>query len=387
MDANSRRKMVTDEAARYWALLGTRPPDEVLEQEREQFTRWLRESPLHVAEMLHIARVHYALARFRGWSDVAVDPTEEASVVAMHPCSTEIPVRASGGRTDAMPVRGGPKTKWLAIAASLVAVLVGAVSLAPQISGQVIETERGERREVVLSDGSILDVDPQTRLRVKFEEHARRLYLEHGRALFHVAKNVERPFLVKVNDTTVRAVGTAFGIERRDASVIVTVSEGKVAVLTDPTAHGTLSSTSASGSGTINRISERYQRREMVQPRGQGEADGAIFLTAGQQVTVQKSGTAEPVRAVNPNRVLAWSEGRLVFDAVPLGEVVNEFNRYNRQQFQIEDAELALRPVSGVFQANDPETLIAFIRAGAPVVVRHADGEKILIVPRPPVAE
>ena len=122
------------------------------------------------------------------------------------------------------------RLRWTMAAAMLVMIGTAALLLSSGRAG-VIQTERGERREVALADGSVVQVDPETRLRVKYEEHVRRVYLEHGRAFFHVAKNAERPFLVESNDTAVRAVGTAFAVEQRDnATILVTVAEGKVAI-------------------------------------------------------------------------------------------------------------------------------------------------------------
>ena len=96
--------------------------------------------------------------------------------------------------------------------------------------GQVIQTERGEVREVALADGSVVRVDPESLLRVNYGPQLRRVYLERGRALFHVAKDPQRPFFVRADDTTVRAVGTEFGVEQGRDKVVITVAEGKVAV-------------------------------------------------------------------------------------------------------------------------------------------------------------
>src|SRR6185312_10903640 len=103
-----------------------------------------------------------------------------------------------------------------------------------------------------------------------------------------------------------------------------------------------------------------------------GAEPGEVFLlTADQQITVGASGEATPVHKVDSSRALAWSEGRLVFDSTPLGEVAAEFNRYNRVQLRIASPALASRTISGVFQASDPQTLIDFIGAGAHVIVRR----------------
>jgi transmembrane sensor len=106
-------------------------------------------------------------------------------------------------------------------------------------------------------------------------------------------------------------------------------------------------------------------------------------LSAGKQVTIAMSGV-EPIRAVNAQSELSWAEGRLVFNSTPLGEALEEFNRYNHVRLLVRDAGLASRPISGVFEASDPDTLIAFIKAGTDVSVTHEQQGTILIEPLRP---
>jgi transmembrane sensor len=266
----------------------------------------------------------------------------------------------------------------LAIAATLL-VAVGAVVEVARIRGQVIETERGERREVILADGSVLEVAPGTRLRVKYAEAERRIYLDRGRALFHVAKNPNQPFVVQSEATTVRAVGTAFGVERGAQGVIVTVSEGKVSVSSPVLRPLTPSAIQRAPDPTDLRQQQRVPSSQRPSPTaadrsGSRSEQGEVLLTANEQVTVVGSGTAEPVRQVDSARALAWAQGRLIFQNDEVGRAVAEFNRYNRVQITVSDAELADKPVSGVFNAAEPEAFIAFLQSVTPVEIeRHGD--------------
>ena len=340
MDASDRRARATEEATQWWSRLGTKPPAEVSDKDREEFTRWLRESQLHVAELLHVAHVHDALERFHLWDEVPFEPDADGSNVQ------ELPTAAAGAaRTDARTRRRGT---GLLIAASI-GVIAMAVGWLVLFSGvKTLTTERAERREVVLTDGSVVNLDPETQLQVELGRQQRSVALLHGRALFQVAKDPSRPFIVRAGDTQVRVIGTTFGVEQGEQSTIVTVSEGKVEA-------------------------------------GPSQAANAanVFLTANQQITVRKSGGAAKVRQVDSSRALAWSQGRLIFDSTPLSEVTAQFNRYNRVQLQINSPELARRTVSGVFRASDPQTLIDFISAGAHVVVTRKDDEEVVITPAP----
>jgi transmembrane sensor len=381
MDASDRRKRAAEEAAEWWVLLQS----EVSRTQREQYVEWLRESAVHVAEMLRVAQIHGALAQFERWGNVPTDGSNDASgsvvsLLAGPPLHPESP-------PPSRPKQPARRLRLVsALAASLLAVAVAAGLFFYLLQGQVIQTERGERREVALADGSVVQVDPETRLRVVYEPQVRRIYLERGRALFHVAKNAQRPFLVRAEDTTVRAVGTAFAVEQGQGSVVVTVAEGKVAVLparavdaatfeASGTAQGSAQLHDAASSGAALRAPAAQTLKSAAAAGGLQE----IVLIANEQVRVAGSGAAEPVREVDSHRALAWAEGRLVFEDDTVEYAVRQFNRYNRIQLSVNDAVLAHRTISGVFSAADPGSFVAFIHSVAAVRVTTDDASDITI--------
>jgi len=353
MDANERRALAGREAAEWWTEM--QAADMPLER-RKAFVEWLRESALHVAEMLHVLEAHDGLAHFKRWAhidtagwehDQTDDTVVELSTIASRPSAS-----SDHHGTLQEKKHWSKRASYLAgIAAS--SLLVLGVSLWLTLSGQTIETRRGERLELALSDGSVLQVDPETRMRVKLHDSdGRVVILEHGRALFRVAKDPERPFMVRANGTTARAVGTSFAVETQMQDVIVTVAEGKVAVSVPPLA------------GSNN-----------------GEPEIAAMLIADQQLTVGGSSASPSVRKVDSERALAWASGRLVFEHTLLPQVLNEFNRYNRVQMRVEDDDLAERRISGTFNASDPDSFLAFIRTVAHVEVVRDDARNLLITP------
>ena len=340
MEPTERRRRASEEAADWWLQLQSA---DMPREQREAFVDWLRESPMHIAEMLRVASVHGALDQFERWARIATSGSsdDEDTVVTLPPRSE---TRASA------PAR--PSALRWSIAALVACITIAVALLLPGLRGQVMETERGERREVVLADGSVVQIDPETRLRVRFEDRVRRVFLDSGRALFRVARNPNRPFLVEADATTVRAVGTAFGVERRKQAVVVTVVEGKVAI------EGTAAFTAT-------------QAAEMP--------DAAIFLTADEQANVPSAGSAAQIRKVDSSRALAWAEGRLIFEDTPVGEVVEQFNRYNTIQLHVQGEQLARRTISGVFNAANPEAFIDFIQATASVQVER-DGDGSIVI-------
>lgn len=349
MDTSDRRLRASEEAAAWWVRFRA---GELERAEREEFVDWLRESAVHVAEMLRIAKVNDSLDQFQGWLQINTDgPQDEDENIVELPVPRK-PVPSPG------PPPSYRRFRWRGVIAASSAVLVlGAIGLFLNLRAQVIQTDRGERREVALADGSVLEVDPETRLRVAFEEHTRQVFLERGRALFKVARNPERPFLVQADGTTVRAVGTEFGVDHREQGIIVTVAEGKVGVSVKEALPPALPSPS-----------------EIPPPPPAKE----VLLIAGQQVRMPSSGRVESVRKVDSERELAWAKGQLVFDNETVAAAVDEFNRYNRIQLRVADDALGKRTVSAVFDASDPESFIAFLQTEVSVQVTRSNGEIIL---------
>ena len=305
--------------------------------EREQFVEWLRASPAHVAEMLHLARMHQGLSQFSQWADI---PPEQ---------SADLPV--GGGSVIPFPgvklERNAPR-RWLGLAAAAVvaAVVVAGVMLTNRLSQTVISTQVGERREMTLADGSEVSIAPDSRVRIAFDSKQRQIFLYHGEAFFQVKKDPRRPFVVDAGPTLALAVGTAFNVERLTDTVVVTVVEGRVDV-------GPTNST-------------------------------AVPVAANEQVSVSKNGRSAAPRRVDGTRETAWLHGRFVFDGDPVAEVVRRFNSYNHVQVRVADPSLASRSVSGVFLATDPESFIAFLQSVTGARVQRTQSNEIVLYSNTP---
>ena len=184
------------------------------------------------------------------------------------------------------------------------------------------------------------------------QTHIRNVELQQGQALFHVAKDPARPFIVHSGATSVRAVGTQFDVYRKDSGVtVVTVVEGRVAVSAADLAAPQATSADVSGSASS-------------------------LLTAGEQVivTAQSSARTQP-RSADAAVATAWTKGQIVFQATPLKDVVEEFNRYNRHQLMIDDPTLKAVRVSGVFSSTDPASLLRFLSEQLQLSVKDRDGK------------
>jgi len=277
----------------------------------------------------------------------------EASVT-----SQEIAVSPSSS-LSAKPIKAphGALRSLFALAASIVLLLTAVTWL--YLQRGVYTTDIGEQRSITLDDGSSVELNARSRVRVRFNQQQRVVELMVGQALFRVAKDPGRPFVVKSGDTRVRAVGTQFDIYRKRSGTIVTVVEGRVAVA-GPSAHPP----SVRGDG----------------PPATFDRNNEVLLQAGEQLTVSAVAPARAAAQPKPRRAniavaTAWTEKKLVFEGAPLREVVEEFNRYNRQQLVIRDPSLYEFHVSGVFPSTDSARMLDVLRRRFGVTLSRSGNE------------
>jgi transmembrane sensor len=235
---------------------------------------------------------------------------------------------------------------------------------------EVYETRTGEQRSLTLADGSTVDLNSQSRIRVRYSDDERRIELLEGQALFRVTRNPARPFIVGAGGTEVRAVGTQFDVYRKTSGTVVTVLEGKVAVGRVSADDGGEEKTS--GNATVS---------------SQGRDRHEVFLAAGEQLTVRAEmvdeGVMQSPRLADIEAATAWTQKRLVFEDTPLIDVAEEFNRYNVRRLVIADEGLGNMGVSGLYSSTDPSALIAFLRTQPDIFVTESDTE--IVITRPSV--
>jgi transmembrane sensor len=325
---------------------------------RERFDEWLRQSPEHIRAYMEIAKTYVELP--------ALSPHRKVDVGELIACARtegnvvpfEQTAHPSEPRSSAAPANIPPcpqrrgATFWTrkrSLAAS-VAVIALAGSLLAWFAlyhYPTYTTQIGERRSIKLTDGSTIDLNARSQIRIKFSATERDVELLEGQALFEVAKDKARPFIVRSGDAWVRAVGTQFDVNRKATATVVTVIEGRVAVVMDD----------------AGRSPTGRQNADIVAPLGAHAVSfEPTLLSAGEQVTV----TAHAVSVAKHTDIAAataWTRQRLIFEGSALNDVVDEFNRYNQRQLVIGDPELEDFHVSGVYSSTDPASLIRFLRA------------------------
>lgn len=227
-----------------------------------------------------------------------------------------------------------------------------AVVIAPQFSQSNIDTyatAKGQRSTIRLADGSTIDLNGGTRLSVSLGRDGRHVSLAEGQAVFDVAHDARRPFLIDVGDRVVRVVGTQFDVRRLDGKLSVTVARGAVE----------------------------------VRPTG-GAAGKAYRLHPGQRLDHIDGEAATRVAAAEPAEVLGWRSGRLVYRQQPLSEVVADLNQQFSTPIHIDDPELAAAPISGVLVLDDQAAVIRRLALLVPITaVRSGPGVVLKRNPAP----
>jgi len=245
-----------------------------------------------------------------------------------------------------------PLTRRRAVAAVLVAGAVGAVGGVGIVSqGDVYRTGLGERRVVLLEDGSVLSLDAMSLVSVRYSKSERRLTLQRGQARFDVAHDTSRPFSVVARNRKVIATGTAFNIDIVSPEVRVTLIEGRVLVM--PHAQGIL--------------------------RAEPETRRAVELRAGQALIVKPTEPVDIVRATDLTQATAWQQGQLMFEDEPLGQAVARINRYTDRKIVVADAKAAALPISGAFNAGDVKAFLEAVDEFHPVHVVYEPDRVVML--------
>lgn len=278
-----------------------------------------------------------AAMEFDAW--LAADPANAAAYDAALSVMLELEAAAPRIEQALRTVRPGrsaaSRRGWLAVgglaAAATVAIALTPFSLIAPAS-QTYATAKGQHRSVTLADGSVIDLNAGSKITVSLGARERRVAMAEGEAVFDVAADKSRPFLIAAGDRTVRVVGTRFDVRRRAGQLSVTVERGLVEV----------------------RPSEGVQGR-------------AWRLHPGQKLDHVDGSAAVQVSAVDPAQVLGWKSGRLIYRDQPLSEVVADLNQQFPRQIVLEDPALAQTKVSGVLVLDDQDAVIRRLALLAPI--------------------
>ena len=339
MKTNSSSAVIED-AAILWL---TERDDGFSPAREREFAQWLRADPRHAATVARLEQTLGLLGElpeFRSEINTAFD--RAAPVVAFPPASAETPASATRRWSRAFA--------WAGLAAALtLGSFVGWRALQPPPEIHFTTTVAGYER-ARLDDGSTLELNAASAVRVQFTAAKRHVKLESGEAHFAVAHDTARPFIVSAGPIAVRAVGTAFNVRYTSGGDIeVTVTEGKVAV-----------------SGV-----------ERVDPNA---LSAAIFVSAGQRIILPHHAPPPAVEQVDPatlRAALAWQSRLADFAEAPLADVIARFNARSRIQLFLADEQLADRRIGGTFALDEAEAFVRLLERDGEIIGERRDETEI----------
>jgi transmembrane sensor len=312
--------------------------------DRQAFNAWLRQDPRH-------RRAAEKLSAVWGALDGLAEAKREEKI-------------ATFAKNTPTPLLQHPQRRWIAAAAVLAAVGIGAIWLQQGGELQTLATAVGQQRNVTLADGSIITLNTNTIVETDLRRNTREIYLRKGEAHFQVAHDRSRPFLVHAGDAVVRAVGTAFEVRvLTDQHVDVVVNEGSVEVqATAPTPASVNPST---------------------RPRAAAATTTVRALNAGERLsTASHDYAVTPITAQQLSSELAWREGAIIFDGETLADAIAEIERYTDARIVISDPQIAGLRVGGRFRTGDVQEFFDALQTALPVSIRHTNPGLVFIDPR-----
>ncbi|MBS0420046.1 MAG: FecR domain-containing protein [Proteobacteria bacterium] len=304
-------------------------------REQGEFFAWLMQSADHVKAFLGVADLSHVLDAFDRERRLDVEKlflTGRSAAVPLRPNLAFL----AGNRANQLAAR--PRRWVMPLALSVVLLCCAFFGWHSWSASKVYRTATGEQRTIRLTDGTVVTMNTHSRIAVRFSEQNRQVDLLEGEALFAVAHESSRPFVVQTRHARIRAVGTQFNVYDHSGETTVAVIEGAVQVVPaeNPSVVG------------------------MVQAGEQARVDQSRDLRRETQ---------------DVRNAVAWRERRLVFENASLGEVMAEFNRYNAILLRADESLAAGKHLTGVFSADQPQSLLHYLEQDPGISIERVGDE------------
>jgi transmembrane sensor len=270
------------------------------ERDQAELDAWLGKSPSHMVAYLRVETAWRRVDRLRALHR----PSEDKS-------------------------RMSPLLK-IAAALSIVIVLGFLIVGNLPVPQREYATRIGGHEIVKLDDGSQVELNTNTLLRIHTTSRTRTVWLDKGEAYFQVRHDAMRPFVVFAAGHRMTDLGTKFLVRSQAKHIEVALVEGQI-------------------------------RFESADANVQGHS---TLMTSGDLVVAtadSMSVTRVPVQQLANQ--LGWRNGLLVFKHTTLEDAVNEFNRYNREKLLIADPAVAHLTIYGTFRTRNLRQFVEVAQA------------------------
>lgn len=359
---------VAREAAEWLQLMRAEPGA----RERAAFAAWVADSPAHLRELLLAQMVERELrdgGALKGFDLDAVLAEAKATDNVVSLPTMPAPAATMPSSRLRRSHRRGPG--WALAAGVAACAILGIGWKLMRLDAPVLlyASALGEQRTIALDDGSVVLLAPASSMAVRYSAGVRDIELREGEATFEVAHDTSRPFRVHAGNDTVQAVGTRFTVNRLPSGTLVAVTEGRVKVTADsnwlaPFWQGDGAPVQATGNAKVESLKR------------------PAALVAGEQARIPQGRQALLRTPLPPPSGPAGGRPRLSFRNDPLGDIVAEFNRYNRQPIVVEDEDIRRQRYSGVFDADDADAFLQFLECCTRLRVTREGGRDLVTGPR-----
>lgn len=326
-----------EQAAAAWLV--RRDREEWNNSDQAELHAWLSASTAHRVAFIRLQTAWQQAGRLKAH---AAGMTKNGAPLPGDGPATLLPAKSEAPRRRRMRV---PRMLGASVAAVglIAAVVVGWIAWSHQ--GMSYRTAIGGIAAISMKDGSTVTLNTNSDIRVALNETERRVDLERGEAFFEVAKDPNRPFIVRIGDQRVIAVGTKFSVRREPNHVRVIVTEGRV----------------------------RVEHSEPHQP-----ADAALISAGGVAVAGAAGVLVQDKSLSDAEERLSWRQGIVVFRETLLSDAVAEFNRYNTRQIYIEDPALGSMRIGGHFRTRNAEGFVRLLAEAFPIRVEDNESRIVL---------
>jgi transmembrane sensor len=330
------RAAIAEQAGEWFVAHEDGPMDA---RDSKALAAWFRTSPVHIEEFLGVSVVARDLKEARTDPEYSLE-----AILARAYSEEEHPVRRRWPRVIEA-VRGTPSARWFPATAALAMTVmlslgllvtwnlrpIGHRAASVGIATLHFHTRHGEQVTQRLADNSVLHLNTDSAVSIRYSQSERLVTLESGQVEFEVAHEANRAFRVHTGSADVIDIGTKFDVRLEQGTTVVTVVEGRVAV--------------------------------GAQSAGPNRSPRSIELTANQQIRVADGEWPTTPVAVDAERTTAWLHRQIAFDHEPLERVAAEYNRYTSKPIEITTPALRTLQISGVFATDDTDAFVAFLRS------------------------